>query len=152
MKKVLFILSVAVMTVMFLGSCQEDEKIDTTQFEGSWFVTKIEMIDATSLDDSDYQTKNSRTYNETTPANGSLLFIVSETSSFNEYVIRLFKHDGSKWNSQHQQNVKLSSNNKFTFFSRECKLKKSRETVIEVKARYGSDYYRYTLSRTLLAP
>lgn len=138
--------------ILLLGACQNDEQIDTSKFEGNWFATKIEMTDAASLDDLTYQTTNSRAYTETALTDGSLLFMVSETSNFNQYTVRLFKYDGSKWNAVHQQTVKLSGETKFTFYSRECKLKKSRENLVEVKASYGGDIYRYTLGRTVLAP
>lgn len=140
------------LSLLVLGSCQTDEQIDTSKFGGNWFATKIEMTDASSLDDATYQTTNSRSYMESTLADGSLLFMVSETSNFNEYNVKLYKYESGKWNAKHQQNVKLSGENKFSFYGRECKLKKSKENLVEVKASYGGDIYQYTLGRTVLAP
>lgn len=140
------------MSILMLTSCQTDEQIDTSRFGGNWFATQIEMTNAASLDDLTYQTTNSRSYKETTLTDGCLMLMVSETSNFNEYNVRLYKYTGGKWAVQHQQSIKLSGDNKFTFYGRECKLKQSRENSMEVKASYDGDIYRYSLSRTVLAP
>ena len=145
-KNYLFVIS-ALIAVMGLSSCQVDEAVNTTELDGNWFVNRIEMINATSLDSENYQVVNSKDYDAYNLVEGSLLFVVKETSNFNEYFVTEYKYAGSKWVSQSQANVRLSGDNKFTFNGRQCKFKKGKGELLEIKAKYGSEFYRYRLKR-----
>ena len=174
-KNYLFVIS-ALIAVMGLSSCQVDEAVNTTELDGNWFVNRIEMINATSLDSENYQVVNSKDYDAYNLVEGSLLFVVKETSNFNEYFVTEYKYAGSKWVSQSQANVnsgdgsfpiiirgskwvsqsqanvRLSGDNKFTFNGRQCKFKKGKGELLEIKAKYGSEFYRYRLEKTPLKP
>ena len=116
--------------------------------DGSWFVSKIEMLkNVGSIDDEIYETANVRNYDMDNLANGSLLVKIEESETFNLYAVHLYKYDGQKWNSLHGQQVRLSSNNHFEFYGRSCKLKKGGSGVIEVKVKEGELYYRYRLEK-----
>lgn len=73
------------MAMFGLNSCQLDESINTSTLGGNWFVNRIEAIDATSLDDELYSTRNSRNYDVTNLKAGCLMINLSETDKFNQY-------------------------------------------------------------------
>lgn len=152
MKTKTFLLLLSLIAVFGLNSCQMDESINTSTLGGNWFVNRIEAIDASSLDDDLYQTNNSRYYDVTDLKAGCLMFTVSETDKFNEYLVVLYKYNGTNWQSQGAQNVNLSNENKFKFLNYHCKLRKNTEKVLEVKVKNGSDYFRYRLEKTVLDP
>ncbi|MDR0185154.1 hypothetical protein FIN92_00875 [Prevotella brunnea] len=152
MKNKTFFLFLSLMAMFGLNSCQLDESINTSTLGGNWFVNRIEAIDATSLDDELYSTRNSRNYDVTNLKAGCLMINLSETDKFNQYFIVLYKYDGTSWTNQGSRNVTLSSSNKFTFLNYQCKLKKKTDKELEVKVQAGSDFFRYRFEKTVLDP
>lgn len=152
MRKNFLYVIMAITMVMGLMACEPDESISTTEIAGRWFVNRIEMITAQSLDSEDYEALNSKKYDAYNLKEGSLMFVVKETSNYNEYFVIEYKYDGTKWNNHQQETVRLSGNNKFVFNGRQCKFKKGSADLLEIKAKYANEYYRYRLEKTLLKP
>lgn len=152
MRKIYLYAVSTIITFMGLASCQLDESINTTELDGNWFVNRIEMINAKSLDSENYATVNSKQYDVYDLKAGCLLFIVKETPDYNEYFVIEYKYDGEKWVNQNKGNVRLYGDNKFKFNNRQCKFKKGKGGLFEIKVQYGSEFYRYTLEKTHLKP
>lgn len=138
--------------VLGMGACELDESITTTELAGNWFVNRVDMINAKSLDSEDYKTINTKQYDAYSLKEGSLLFVAKETSNFNEYLVAEYKYEGTKWKLQKQERVRISSSNKFAFNNRQCKFKKGNAELLEIKAKYGSEYYLYRFEKTMLNP
>ncbi|MCI7309333.1 MAG: hypothetical protein MR536_00535 [Prevotella sp.] len=147
-----YVLMVMLFILAALTSCQQDESINTSQLNGDWFVNRIETTDASSLDDEDYTTSNSRIYDSYKLQNGALMTTIRETSDFNKYFVVLYKHNGNNWEKVTQEHVTLDSKNKFDFYDCSCKFKSVRENELQVKTRVGNTILRYRLERTAIKP
>ena len=147
-----YVLMVMLFILAALTSCQQDELINTSQLNGDWFVNRIETTDASSLDDEDYTTSNSRIYDSYKLQNGALMTTIRETSDFNKYFMVLYKHNGNNWEKVTQEHVTLDSKNKFDFYDCPCKFKSVRENELQVKTRVGNTILRYRLERTAIKP
>ena len=151
-KNYCFLLLAMLLQCCLLTSCHEDESIETTNIAGNWFVSRIESITAKNVDDDTYDITNKRDYDSNYLADGSMLVTIADGSSYNTYFVVLYKYINGSWVKQNQENVALSSKNKFSFNGEECKFNKGNDTRLAIKTRIDGQMVRVTLNKTNLRP
>ena len=140
--------------ILMLNSCEQDHSINTTNLEGNWFVSRIELTNATNIDDEDYKTRSASDYDVNNPRIGCMVFIVTATSDFNHYNVTMYKHDGTTWNKVNTEKVVLGGNNKFTFNTYKCKFRKleKNKNYMDIKVQMGNEIFRYYFHKTTINP
>ncbi|GEM_PF-4883614 len=140
--------------ILMLNSCEQDHSINTTNLEGNWFVRRVELTNATNIDDEDYKTRSASDYDVNNLRTGCMLFKVTATTDYNHYSVEMYKYDGTTWSIFHTENVVLSGNNKFTFKSNQCKFRKLEKASndMEIKVKIGNEIFRYYFRKTTINP
>ena len=148
-----FYLLAALAGMLVLGSCEMDAwEINTTDIDGNWFVSKVELTDASSIESELYTVTNTKKYDVFRLSKGNLMFTISSTSEMNRYRVKLYEYDGESWDLSEQDNVVINGENKFSFAGRRCKFKHSKKDLMVIKVKNESSVMRYTLERTLIKP